>query len=94
MDMKAKEILDWIIKESINGEILHYIDVPEQGDAEWEQNENWWWDMLRSLPPAPVPAGKYICLYDTGEFYLPRCGDADSEIEVGDETICLYRVEE
>lgn len=50
--MKAKEILDWIIKESINGEILHYIDVPEQGDAEWEQNENWWWNMLRSLPPA------------------------------------------
>lgn len=35
--MKAKSILDWIVKESINGELLNMIEVPAVGDEEWEQ---------------------------------------------------------
>lgn len=40
--MKAKDILRWIINESIEGEYLNTIDVPNEGDESWEQNESWW----------------------------------------------------
>lgn len=42
--MKAIEILEWICKESIEGEFLNIVDVPET--SWWEQNEEWWMQMF------------------------------------------------
>lgn len=61
--MKAKDLLNWIVKESIEGEKLYLIDVPNEGENEWEQNEKWWLDMFGGLPPSPQPSGEYLCFY-------------------------------
>ena len=95
--MKANVILDWIVRESIQGEFLGVIDVPDEGDVVCPQNEEWWWDSFGALPPAPIPAGKYLYYYtsqindeinDDNGYHSP-----DAEIEDGDGSIYLYRIE-
>jgi hypothetical protein len=100
--MKATEILEWIVKESINGEFLNLVDVPEEGNEEWEQNEEWWYDWCGSCPPHSIPSGQYlyyyhsvICdtIYSNGKYNGP---DAKIELpcEDGLDYIYLYKVED
>lgn len=100
--MKAIEILEWIVKDSINGEFLNLVDVPEEGNEEWEQNEEWWNNWCGSCPPSPIPSGRYlyyyqsaICdtIYFNGQFHEP---DAQIELpcEDGYDYIYLYKVED
>ena len=56
-------ILNWICRESINGEFLNMIDVPKEGEYEWEQNEAWWLNNFGTLPPEAIPEGRYIYYY-------------------------------
>lgn len=102
--MKAIEILKWIVGECISGEDLIIIDIPEEGDNEWEQNEEWWNHLVGGCPPHAIKAGRYICFYqssglessiqDEHGFLI----DADAEIEIPDENgfdyFYLYRLED
>lgn len=101
--MKAIEILKWICRESINGELLNTVDVPEEGDSEWEQNEGWWKNMFGNEPGSPLSKGTYLYFYDCdvehtikdskGAYVAP---DALIEISKDDnfEYIYLYKVED
>ena len=101
--MKATEILEWIVKESINGEFLNLVDVPEEGEEEWQQNEEWWNTWCGSCPPHSIPSGKYLYFYTSsmptswGEDYMYP----DAQIELcntGDmydyDYINLYKLED
>lgn len=63
--MKAKVFLEWICRENIRGELMGMIDVPKEGDHEWEQNEDWWYDHFGMTPPAPIAEGEYLYFYVT-----------------------------
>lgn len=98
--MKATEILEWIIRESIEGEFLNYVDVPEEGDGEYQQNEEWWTMWCGNYPPHPIQSGRYlyyyqsaICdtIYFNGQYHQP---DTQIEIENGFDYIYLYKIEE
>lgn len=101
--MKAKEILKWICKESIEGEYLNIIDIPDEND-EWNpQTEEWWTNQFGALPPAPVPAGEYLYYYrcDGGacDWITDEHGNncqPDVEVEVVEtgDSIYLYRLED
>ena len=99
--MRAKDILRWIINESIEGEYLSTIDVPNEGDESWEQNETWWLEAFDGVPPMPI-AGKYLYYYDSaiseaihimGKTFKP-----DAQIELsfdnGLDYIYLYKLED
>lgn len=89
--------------ESINGESLFLIDVPEEGENEWEQNEGWWKNMFGNEPGSPLSKGTYLYFYDCdvehtikdskGAYVAP-----DALIEVphdnGFDYIYLYRLDE
>ena len=86
--MKAIEILEWICRESINGEDLNIIEVPEEGESSWEQNEEWWNNYFGACPPHSVSAGKYLYYYESSlgiEWIVTRLGkqEPDATIEVG-----------
>lgn len=88
--MTAKEILKWAIVESINCEKLITIDVPEPGEFEWEQNEEWWMYMVGGVPPYEIPSGEYILYWERD---IPS-GIYDYEIELNDGLIHLIRLEQ
>ena len=105
--MKAIDILNWICKESINGEDLNTIDVPKEGEYEWEQNEDWWLSMFGSYPPSPIEAGKYLYYYRSSmnrhDYITDEFGnmtEPNAEIEIpsvqgGDfEYIYLYKIDD
>lgn len=99
--MKANDILSWIIRESIDGENLFMLEVPEEGDAEWEQNEEWWVSTIGSAPPAPLAAGRYLFYYssqicnDVGiESYANVSPDAEIEAEPYTDSIYFYLIED
>ena len=96
--MKALQILDCILYQGLSGEDLNIIDVPEENDEFTPQDEEWWMMTLGGYPPSPVEAGKYLCLYPndardwlqtSNENYLP-----DTEVEVGDSIVYLYKIED
>jgi len=100
--MKATEILEWIIRESIEGDFLNYVDVPEEGENELQQNEEWWTMWCGNYPPHPIPSGRYLYYYQSavcdtiyfnGQHHAP-----DAQIEIPDENgfdyIYLYKIEE
>lgn len=87
--MTAKDILRWAIVESVDCEKLLTIDVPEPGDSEWEQNENWWVGMVGAAPPNDIPSGEYILYWESS---IPD-GIYDYEIETFDGLIRLIRLE-
>ena len=101
--MNALDVLEWICRESINGESLFLIDVPEEGENEWEQNDEWWMNMLGGVPAYPMSEGKYMYYFDSdnigsmvdgrGAYTAP-----DALIEVphdnGFDYIYLYRLDE
>ena len=100
--MKAKIILRWIVNECINGEHLNTIDVPNEGDNEWEQNEEWWLDTVGGVPPYPIPAGKYLYYSEAmvgDEIHLPdQHFDPDATIEMpmvkGWDYIYFYKIDD
>ena len=92
--MKATEILEWIVKESINGEFLNLVDVPEEGNEEWEQNEEWWYDWCGSCPPHSIPSGKYMYYYTCAISDKINNVQPDATIEFPCEDIYLYKVED
>lgn len=101
--MKTKDILEWVVGESINGEFLNFVNVPEEGENEWEQNEEWWNNMFGACPPHSIPAGRYLYYYDSSYPYAihyegKSCFNPDVQIEIpvddGFDYIYLYKVEE
>jgi hypothetical protein len=67
-NMKAIELLDWIVRDSINGEFLGTIEVP----CKEEQTEEWWIDTFggvpphsRGVPPHSISEGKYLYFYES-----------------------------
>lgn len=97
--MKTKDVLKWIVKQSIQGELLGTCNVPEQGEAEWQQNENWWWRFCGGLPPAPVESGEYLYYYTSQipDFIETEQGafhpDAEVELSCGS-YIYFYKLED
>lgn len=101
--MAAKEILNWICKNSINGEFLNIIKVPQEGEEEWEQNEGWWINTFGAAPPRPIPSGEYLYFYESNGFENGmlnengRLEDSDCVIELsesyGFDHIFLYKIE-
>ena len=101
--MKAIQILEWVVKESIDGEFLNFVDVPEEGENEWQQNEEWWNVWCGNYPPHPIKCGHYLYYYQSaicdtiylnGQYYGP-----DAQIEIPDDKsgfdyIYLYKVED
>ena len=99
--MKAKEILEWICRESICGEYLNTIDITEEEC----QDEEYWINTFGMSPAAPIPAGRYLYYYLTnvcdriiinGKDFEP-----DAEIELPNEDnmwgcdyIYLYKIED
>ena len=96
--MKAITILEWIIEESICGEQIGIVDVPEEGDNEWQQNEEWWCTMFGNCPPSPMPSGKYLYYYESQIDYTIDHKQPDAQIEIptasGFDYINLYKIEE
>lgn len=95
--MKAIDILEWIVKESINGEFINLVNVPEEGDNEWQQNEEWWIYQFGMYPPYPIPSGRYM-YYHTSQIPYGQLEEPDATIELpterGWDYIHLYKVEE
>lgn len=100
--MKAIQILNWIVKQSISGEILNFVDVPAKDDKFDPQDEEWWLNMFGYIPPAPIPEGKYLYYYSgsadeinfDGEFervFEPDCTICCADDE---ELIYFYRMED
>lgn len=55
--MKAKDVLDWIVVNSINGEFLSMIEVPKEANNEW-------WEIYFGFPPEQqVEEGEYLYYY-------------------------------
>ncbi len=100
--MKAKQVLEWIVEKSINGENLNFVYVPEEGQEEWEQNEEWWLYFFGAVPPGPVPVGRYLYFYSDvyneidydGKYEKVFAADAEIEVDPGNCTIYLYRIED
>lgn len=101
--MKARNILKWVVKESINGEFLGMVIVPNEGDEEWEQNEQWWIDMFGGVPAGPIEEGEYLYFYSSqipDGIHTDAFGYAepDAQIELpqrhGWDYINLYKLED
>lgn len=95
--MKAITILDWVIEEAVCGPI-GIVDVPEEGDNEWQQNEEWWRTMFGNCPPSPMPSGKYFYYYESQISKIINYEQPDTQIEIpiasGFDYINLYKIEE
>lgn len=98
--MKAIEILEWIVNESINGEFLNFVNVPEEGNENWEQNEEWWNTWCGSCPPKPIPSGRYLYYYSGSHDEIRdknnyvRTPDVVVHLEDDEELIYLYKLED
>ena len=98
--MKATEILEWIVRECVEGERLLLINVPSVDDENVPQNDEWWYNMIGESPEEMVDAGRYLVIYpnDARDFictptmeYVP---DATIRIDDGETIVYIYKVEE
>ena len=102
--MKAIQVLNWIIKQSISGEILNFVDVPAENDEFTPQTEEWWTEQFGFPPPTPIKEGKYLYYYMSSEmeWITDEIGfEPDATIELsnednmfGSDLIYLYRMED
>lgn len=101
--MKSIEVLEWICRESINGESLNIVEVHEEGEESWEQNEEWWTNMFGACPPCPLSEWRYLYYYEDatiGEMRDARGAyvSPDAMIELptdnGFDYIYLYKLED
>ena len=94
--MRAMDVILWSVRENIDWEPMHILQVPEEGEHEWEQNEEWWFNNIGSCPPFPIPAGIYLYFLESSglepsdEFGTSIL--ADQTIELGNDYINLYRL--
>lgn len=92
MKIKEKELLRWMFEsEIIDGdcEMCGMVDVPETGEGEGCQNEQWWREkFLVHAPENPLPAGCYLYFYDCDTFY------DDREVPPGHDAAVNYRLRE
>ena len=97
--MKAIEILKWICEDSINGEFLNTIEVPEAGVEEDKQNRQWWITQFGFAPYQILEPGTYLYFYasqiDVTDHYIEP--DAHIVIENEDnmwgyDYVNLYRI--
>ena len=86
--MEAKKLVRLLAEDVLN--------VPEEGEGENLQNEDWWIENVGGLPPASIPAGSYVCvldmmLSDAAQVYQP---DAQVEMFGSDsEVLNLYKID-
>lgn len=96
--MKVITILEWVIEESICGEQIGIVDVPEEGDGVCDQNEEWWCAMFGNYPPSPIPSGKYLYYYESQIDTIIDHTQPDTQIEIPTaivfDYINLYKIEE
>lgn len=102
--MKAIDVLKWICDASIEGELLNIVDVPEEGNEEWEQNKEWWYNTFGNCPPHAISSGRYLYYYQSSgiDAGIPNSRgqweDTDAEIEIptegGFDYIYLYKLED
>ena len=97
--MKAKEILKWMLRESVECELVNILDVPAEDDEFSPQDEEWWQNMLGAIPPAPLPSGEYVYYwrnsYDEIKDEHGNIVEPDATIEDYDhDDIFLYRLED
>lgn len=98
--MKQQTILDWIVRESINGEHLGFVDVPAENDKYCPQKEEWWLSFCGGVPPKPIPSGHYLYYYreqyDEIKDKNGNIQEPDCEIEISSnghiETMYLYKI--
>ena len=98
--MKAIELLDWIVRDSINGEFLGTIEVP----CEEEQTEEWWINTFGGVPPHSISEGKYLYFYesqlpsaevhDMRNAYVAPDTTIELPTDSGFDYIFLYMIEE
>ena len=90
----SREILEWIIVNSIEGEFLAIAIVPEEGNEEWEQNEEWWIHMFGGTPPNAQSSGEYLYFYsDTIDDESINGHIYDFEIELGTARILFFKIQ-
>lgn len=105
--MKAINVLEWIVNQSINGEYLNFVDIPQEGVHVGEQNNDWWMNMFGGIPNTRVEAGRYLylfvtdmCSYDDAcgfnpfdpDFYIELSGDENSMFDT--EFINFFKMED
>ena len=100
--MKTNIILEWICRKNINGKYTNIIEVPNEGNEEFEQNSCWWLDNFGGLPPCPIAEGKYFFYYESE---IPYCIQHDgilyepnAQVEIpednGYDYVYLYFIED
>ena len=97
--MKAIQILQWAVRQSINFEFLNFVDVPDENDEFMPQTEEWWQNFCGGCPPGPIAAGKYLYFYSDnydeinydGEY--EKVFEPDAIVEVDGTEIYLYMIE-
>lgn len=100
--MTYREVLDWVIRHSINGEFLNIIEVPQKGNECGDQNDGWWMRMFGALVGEPLAEGKYLYFYtsqipDNVDDNLGHVIKPDKSLRLfgnGYDWINFYRLEE
>lgn len=88
--MEAKKLLGLLMPGSI-------INVPEVGDGEDEQNEDWWINNAGGVPPSSIPAGVYVCVVNSWLSDASGVIRPDAEVELfgyGWNVLNLYKIED
>ena len=86
--MEAKKLVRLLAEDVLN--------VPEEGEGENLQNEDWWIENVGGLPPASIPAGDYVCVFDTMLEDETKTYQPDAQVEMfgsDSEVLNLYKIE-
>ena len=80
--MKAIDLLEWVVSESISGEDLLILNIPQDADDEWFVNA------LGNKPDKKLTEGKYLLYYESSlgiEWIVTRFGkqEPDATIDAG-----------
>lgn len=100
--MTANFILDWIIREGVDGNNLRGITIPSVGCNPWEQNEKWWRNMFGGNIRLPhfLEHGYYIFYYSTDKEKITDNNgfiispSATLRFENDEDEIYFYKVQE
>lgn len=57
--MRAKEIIEWAVRERVDFAYVGLVDVPNES----EQTEQWWYNRFGMTPPTPIVSGSYLFFY-------------------------------
>lgn len=94
--MKAREILDWIIKYSLNGEDLNSVEI--SAGNEFESQPDFILRFFGCSPDKVIQPGEYLYVYSDvlpEDFYVSEfLKDADLVLDCEDCKIYLIRIED